>query len=52
MYSFMDELLDKADYYLKNDDERKRIANNGYEKVKQEFNYKKQLSFIFEKVLE
>jgi len=52
MYSSMDELLDKADYYLKNDDERKRIANNGYEKVKQEFNYKKQLSFIFEKVLE
>lgn len=52
MYSSMEELIDKTAYYLNNDEMRKQIANNGYEKVKQEFNYKKQLSFIFEKVFE
>ena len=52
MYSSMEELLEKAAFYLKNDELRLQIAQNGYEKVKKEFNYKKQLSYIFEKVME
>lgn len=33
MYFSYEDLLDKVDFYLKNDTERKRIAMNGYEKV-------------------
>lgn len=52
MYSSMEELQDKAEYYLQNDELRKQIARNGYEKVRKEFTYKKQLSYIFEKIME
>lgn len=33
-YGSMEELLDKCAYYLSHEDERKQIAENGYEKVK------------------
>ena len=34
IYTSMEELADKAAYYLEHEDERKRIARSGYEKVK------------------
>lgn len=38
-YGSMEELLDKAAYYLQHDTERLAIARNGYEKVKQHHTY-------------
>ncbi len=34
VYSSKEELIEKIDYYLKNEDKRRRIAENGYEMVK------------------
>ncbi|MFZ5644532.1 MAG: glycosyltransferase family protein [Bacillota bacterium] len=36
-----DDLLNKVDYFLKNDSERRRIAENGRKKVLKNFTYKK-----------
>jgi spore maturation protein CgeB len=38
-YESIDDLRDKVAYYLQNEEERQRIARNGYEKVKQEHTY-------------
>lgn len=38
-YSSLDELVDKCAYYLEHEDERKRIAHQGYETVKQFHTY-------------
>lgn len=38
-YSSTDELIDKADYYLKHDKERESIALNGYNRVCKDHNY-------------
>lgn len=46
MYSSMEEAYDKMKYYLAHDSEREKIAAAGYEIVKEEFNYKKQLSIL------
>lgn len=43
VYGSIEELLEKADYYLNHEKERKEIAHNGFEKVKNEYNYPKQL---------
>lgn len=50
IYSSLDEAIDKAIYYLKNGDERKKLAIRGHEIVKNEFTYEKRLSEIFEVV--
>lgn len=51
MYSGMEELMEKTDYYLKHEDERRRIAQNGYERVKKDFSLDKRmqemLGFLF-----
>lgn len=39
MYSSMEEAVEKADYYLRNDEIRNQIAMNGYHKVKDFFTY-------------
>ena len=39
MYSSMEEAVDKADFYLRNEELRKQIAMNGYQKVKDIFTY-------------
>jgi spore maturation protein CgeB len=44
MYSSIEEAVDLSDYYLKHDEERKKISDNGYEIVKKRFNYPDQLS--------
>lgn len=48
MYSSMDDAIEKAFFYLQNDSIRKQIALNGYQKVKESFNYPKQLTTLFE----
>lgn len=35
-YASEEELIDKCDYYLKHEEERRKIAQNGFEKVKKE----------------
>lgn len=39
MYSSIEEAVDKADFYLRHDNLRKKIAANGYQKVSKEFTY-------------
>ena len=46
-YGSMDEAVELAKYYLVNDDTRIKIAQSGYEKVKANFTYEKQLETIF-----
>lgn len=41
MYSGMDDLLRKVDYYLNHEEERKWISRNGYQKVVKDFNLEK-----------
>ena len=48
MYSSMEEAFDKADFYLKNDDIRKQIAVNGYQKVKAHFSYPQMIEKMFQ----
>ena len=45
-YRTPEELLDKADYYLRHEDRRLRIAMNGYRKVKECYTWEKQLEKI------
>ena len=47
MYKSMEEAVEKADYYLKHEDERIKIAISGYEKVKRDFNYVKRVKEMF-----
>lgn len=46
-----EDLLQKCDYYLKHEDKRKEIAQNGYEKAKQFHNYETRLQEILEIVM-
>ena len=41
-----EELVDKADYYLKHEDKRARIAINGYRRVKEQHTYEHRLNKI------
>lgn len=41
-----EELIDKADYYLRHENERVRIAVNGYRKVKEHYTWEHQLEKI------
>ncbi len=50
IYTSIEEALEKCSYYMKHDIERKRIAQNGYLKVKNEFTYDERLRTIFETV--
>ena len=50
LYQSIEDAVMKCDYYLKHQEERERIARNGYEKVKQEFTYEKRLGTIFKTV--
>lgn len=47
-YGSMDELIELTDYYLHHDSERKEIAHNGFEKVKNEYNYPLRLSKLLQ----
>lgn len=52
VYHNPEELLEKIDYYLKNEKERLRIALNGYKKVREHHSYEKRLQEIFEWIFE
>ena len=43
-YGSMEELVDKCSYYLAHEEERKKIALNGYQKVKTSHSYQQRLS--------
>ena len=47
IYKSMEEAVDKASYYLSHDDERRRIALNGYNKIREEFCYEKRIKKMF-----
>ncbi len=48
LYDSIPDLLNKIDYYLTHDEERKQIAKNGYEKVKKYHTYDLKLKEILE----
>lgn len=45
-YKTLEELIDKADYYLRHDNERIRIGVNGYQKVKAQHTYEQRIEKI------
>ena len=47
-YESMEHAKELADYYLRHDRERMRIAENGYKKVKDNLTYEKQITKILE----
>lgn len=50
MFESREDLVAKATYYLKHEEERKRIAYQGYKKVREQFSYGVQLQKILELV--
>lgn len=48
LYESVEDAIEKAEFYLKHDDLRRKIAANGHIKVVTEFNYKNQFAKIFE----
>ena len=50
-YSDHEDLLDKVEYYLVHDEERKRIALNGCEKVRSRHNMQSKLEYIMQMVM-
>ena len=50
VYSDFDDMYDKIDYYLSHDEERERIAEAGYNKVKDRFLYFHQISELDNKI--
>ena len=47
LYESVDDLLSKIAYYLKHDEERDKIAQSGYQKVKEHYSYEKRLQKMF-----
>lgn len=47
-YENMEELIDKTNYYLTHEKMRKEIAHNGFEKVRDNFNYPLRLAQLME----
>ena len=45
-----EELVEKSIWYLEHDEERKRIASNGYEKVKNTYTFENCISHMFAKL--
>lgn len=52
LYESQDDLLNKCDYYLRHDSERRQIAQNGFEKVKERHTFEVRLKEIFEIVFQ
>ena len=48
MYTDMEDLAQKVDWYLEHDDERAAIARAGYEKVRKQFSMRDRLACILE----
>ena len=50
LFESQEDFLNKCNYYLKHDNERRQIAANGYGKVKEFHTYEIRLKEIFEVV--
>ena len=48
LYESVDDLLKKCAYYLRHESERKQIAINGYNKVKEYHTYEVRLQQMFD----
>lgn len=48
LFESEEDLLEKIDYYLAHEEERRQIAENGYERVKREYSYQKRLEHMFQ----
>lgn len=48
VYDSMEDMVIQTDYYLKHEDERQKIARNGFEKVKELFGFDDKICRIFE----
>lgn len=46
IYENMKDLVDKVEYYLINEEERKRIAQNGYGKIKKYFGFEERMKHL------
>ena len=42
------DLLDKISYYLHHEDERREIAANGYQRIRQEYSYQARLALMLD----
>ncbi len=51
VYSDYEELVAKCSYYLEHEDERKRIAENGYRRVAENYTYEKRVMEMFKVIL-
>ena len=51
-YESIEDAVDKAGYYLTHEQERLRIAENGYRKVKKQHNFRKKCRYILQAVAE
>lgn len=52
VYSSLEELVDKCSYYLTHEEERQKIALNGYRKVKEQHTYVNRMVEIIKRVVE
>lgn len=50
IYESQQDLIEKAAYYLSHEEERREIAENGYEKVKREYSLQNQMAKVFAKI--
>ena len=46
LYSSYEEALEKADFFIRHDDIRKKVALNGYERVKADFTYEDRIRIM------
>ena len=47
-YSSIDDAIDKANYFLSHEQERKKIANKGQQKTFKDYNYEKNSRLMYE----
>lgn len=47
VYSSLEECIEKAEYYIKNDEKREEIARYGFEKASKEFRYEDRIRTMF-----
>ena len=50
VYTYLGDLREKADFYLKNDEIRKQIAESGLRKVKKEFTFEQRMEQILKNI--
>ncbi len=51
MYTSLEEMMDKADYYLTHEKERMEIAQNGYKRIRENFELKDKVAEILQRGL-